>query len=74
MASESTNTSVMNKQDIISRIEGAAAKLRALGVNSIGLFGSFARGSETNESDVDLLVEFAAGAHTFDNYMDTIFF
>lgn len=28
------------------------------GVKSIGLFGSYSRGDQTSESDVDLLVEF----------------
>ena len=27
-------------------------------INKIGLFGSFARGEETNNSDIDLIVEF----------------
>jgi predicted nucleotidyltransferase len=34
----------------------------------IGVFGSFARGDETPESDVDILVELAEP--TFDHYMD----
>ena len=32
----------------------------------IGLFGSYARGEETPESDVDLLVRFEEGATLFD--------
>jgi predicted nucleotidyltransferase len=41
-----------------------------LGVRSLGLFGSFVRGEQTPSSDVDVLVEFADGMHTFDNFMD----
>jgi len=37
-------------------------------VKKIGLFGSFARGTPDDQSDVDLLVEFEAP--TFDHYMD----
>ena len=37
----------------------------------IGLFGSFARGDEGPESDVDIIVELAEP--TFDHYMDLKF-
>jgi predicted nucleotidyltransferase len=43
-------------------------------VKSIGVFGSFARGEETEGSDVDVLVEFYEGAKKFDNFMDLKFF
>lgn len=43
-------------------------------VKSIGIFGSFARGEETEGSDVDVLVEFFEGAKKFDNFMDLKFF
>lgn len=36
------------------------------GVNYLGLFGSFARGEETPESDVDLLVDFNETKSLFD--------
>jgi len=39
------------------------------GVKRIGIFGSYARGDETRTSDVDVLVEFAPGQATFDNFM-----
>lgn len=44
------------------------------GVSKIGIFGSFARGEETEGSDIDVLVEFKVGYKTFDNYMDLKFF
>ncbi|CBE69065.1 MAG: nucleotidyltransferase family protein [Candidatus Methylomirabilis oxygeniifera] len=37
----------------------------------IGVFGSFARGSQTPASDVDIIVELAEP--TFDHYMDLKF-
>jgi len=43
-------------------------------VKKIGVFGSFARGEEKAESDIDVLVEFEADYETFDNYMDLKFF
>ena len=41
-------------------------------VQRIGLFGSFARGSVLEESDVDILVELKQP--TFDHYMELKFF
>jgi len=35
-------------------------------VKEIGVFGSFARGEETEESDIDILVTFEEGATLFD--------
>ncbi|MGI6555114.1 MAG: nucleotidyltransferase family protein [Bacillota bacterium] len=36
----------------------------------MGLFGSFLRDEQTENSDIDILVEFRKGQKTFDNYMD----
>jgi predicted nucleotidyltransferase len=44
------------------------------GVEEIGIFGSFARGEERPDSDIDVLVVFAKGRKTFENYMDCRFF
>jgi predicted nucleotidyltransferase len=44
------------------------------GVNSLGVFGSYARGEAQEESDIDVLVEFEKGKKTFDNYMGLKFF
>jgi len=44
------------------------------GVAKIGIFGSFVRGEERPESDVDVLVTFRDDEETFDNYMDCKFY
>jgi len=67
------DVTVVNKEMIVRRILGAQAALASLGVRSIGLFGSYVRGQQTPDSDVDILVEFAVGQHTFDNFMDVSF-
>ena len=44
--------------DVVFRIRRAAPELRErFGVNRIGVFGSFARGEQTSDSDIDLIVE-----------------
>jgi len=35
-------------------------------VKEIGIFGSFARGEQSDQSDLDLLIEFEEGADLFD--------
>ena len=44
------------------------------GVKYLALFGSFARGEQTDNSDIDILVEFYKEKKTFDNYMDLKFY
>jgi uncharacterized protein len=64
---------VESKDEIVERIRAARSQLASLGVRSIGLFGSFARGEQTPSSDVDVLVEFEPTKHTFDNFMEVSF-
>lgn len=64
---------VQTKQDLIGRLRRHRDDLRRLGVQRIGLFGSFQRGESNPESDVDLLVEFASGEKSFDNFMAVSF-
>lgn len=54
--------------DPLTLLESHAQELRALGARKIGVFGSFARGEETAESDVDVYLEFAEGMKTYDNF------
>jgi predicted nucleotidyltransferase len=42
-------------------------RLIAAGVRRLGVFGSFARGSAGEQSDIDVLVTFFPKARTFDN-------
>jgi predicted nucleotidyltransferase len=49
-------------------IEAHAAELRSLGARRVGVFGSFARGEDTPESDVDVYLEFDAGMKSYDNF------
>ena len=43
-------------------------------VERLGLFGSFVRGEQDPQSDVDLLVRFRPQEKTFDNFMQLGFF
>jgi predicted nucleotidyltransferase len=62
------------KQDILNVLDKNRSHIRTLGVKRIGLFGSFVRGEQNADSDIDLLVEFEIGRKTFDNFMELSFF
>jgi len=49
-------------------IQTHLAELLALGARRIGVFGSFARGEERGDSDVDVYVEFNEAQRTYDNF------
>lgn len=63
----------MTRRSVILRIRRHRAHLMKLGVKSLSIFGSVARGEATAKSDVDILVEFK-GRATFDRFMDTKYF
>jgi uncharacterized protein len=62
------------KQDLLSAITSNREVIKGFGVSKIGLFGSFSKGTFTDKSDVDLLVEFIPELKTFDNFMELYFF
>jgi predicted nucleotidyltransferase len=65
---------VKTKQDILNVLEQNRTRLQSLGAKKIGLFGSFVRGEQRPDSDIDLLVEFEPGQKTFDNFIELSFF
>ena len=64
----------MTRDDIMHRIREHDDFLILHGIKRIGLFGSYARGEQREDSDIDLLVEFDEGKKSFDNFMDLSFF
>ncbi len=57
-------------QAVLDSLRAHEAELRALGVHSLALFGSVARGEATAGSDVDLVVRLGPGFSTggFDHF------
>ena len=64
---------VETRKDLIERLRRHRDDAGRLGVKRIGLSGSFQRDKPDAESDVDLLVEFASGEKSFDNFMALFF-
>lgn len=65
---------IETKNDILNALDQNRSRLSALGARRIGLFGSYSRGQQRPDSDIDLLVEFVPGRKTFDNFMELSFF
>ena len=64
---------IKTKQDVLRVLHQNRDRFKALGVSRIGLFGSFVRGEQHPDSDIDLLVEFETGQKTFDAFMELSF-
>jgi predicted nucleotidyltransferase len=65
---------VKDKDEVLRLLKTHRHELHKLGVKRCGLFGSFLRGQQNNQSDVDLLIEFAPEQKSFDNFMRLAFF
>ena len=65
---------LQGKQDVIDLLVKHQDELNEFGVIRLGLFGSFARNTPNQESDIDLVVEFKVSYKTFDNFMNLSFF
>jgi predicted nucleotidyltransferase len=61
---------MLTSTGIMKKLQGNRSRIKGYGVKKIGLFGSYVRGEEKKESDVDILVQFEKGKKNFDNYMD----
>ena len=58
----------LSTQEILRLLEQNARVIRRYGVRSLGLFGSGARGTTREDSDLDFVVEFET--KSFDAYVD----
>lgn len=65
---------MLNKQYIFNRLTQRKSDIKKFGVNKIGLFGSYVRGDQKEDSDIDILIEFEKEKKTFDNFMSLCFF
>lgn len=59
----------MTADNILSYLQSNTALLKRYKVKRIGLFGSYSKGQQSSQSDVDFLVEYLPGQKSFDNLM-----
>ena len=62
--------SKMDYKNIFNIIKENKEYLKSFGLIKIGIFGSYARGDNREDSDVDLILEFSKEKKNFHNYME----
>ncbi|MBA7542522.1 hypothetical protein ES705_34845 [subsurface metagenome] len=55
--------------NIINTLRIHKADIYRLGVQNIGLFGSYARGEQSHNSDIDILIDFDPEKENFETFM-----
>lgn len=65
---------VERKDQVFALLRQHHPQLRHFGVRRYGLFGSFVRSEQQDESDVDMLIEFDPQQKTFANYINLTFY
>lgn len=69
-----SNTEKFDGEKIIDMIEENREEIRSFGVEKLTLFGSYAKEEESEESDLDFLVEFEEGRGGFKDYIHLLQF
>jgi len=64
------NTDTINKNIVFKILKENKDKISNCGVKKIGLFGSYVRGDQKKESDIDFLVEFDKGEKSYRNFIE----
>jgi uncharacterized protein len=62
------------KEFILSSLKSKEQEISKYGIRAIGLFGSYARNEQSENSDIDILIDFYPDKETFDNYMAVCYF
>jgi uncharacterized protein len=57
------------KEYILRTIKSNKKDIFRLGIKEIGLFGSYIRDEQSENSDIDILIDFEPDKENFDNYM-----
>jgi uncharacterized protein len=58
-----------SKEFILNTIASKKDEISLFGIKAIGLFGSYARDEQSENSDIDILIDFEPDKESFDNYM-----
>ena len=62
------------KSDIFKFLNNNRELLNSYGVKNIGLFGSYVRNEQNQDSDIDILVEFDSGKLNYNNFINLAYY
>lgn len=57
------------KESILKALRSRKQEFTELGIKNVGLFGSYTRNEQGENSDIDVLIDFEPEAENFDNFM-----
>ncbi|MCY7411002.1 MAG: nucleotidyltransferase domain-containing protein [Chitinophagales bacterium] len=60
----------LNKQIIIGKLKQNKATIENFGVSKVGLFGSYVRNEQRDDSDIDILIQLQEDKSTLDNFLN----
>jgi uncharacterized protein len=60
---------MITRKYILSKLKSRKKEISRHGIKAIGLFGSYARNEHSDNSDIDILIDFETDQENFDNYM-----
>lgn len=60
----------LNKQIIIGQLRQNKASIENFGVSKVGLFGSYVRNEQREDSDIDILIQLQEDKSTLDNFLN----
>jgi predicted nucleotidyltransferase len=58
-----------SKEYILTTLKTHKSELSKFGIRSVGLFGSYLRNEQSDNSDIDILIDFEPDKENYDNYM-----
>ncbi len=61
-------TQTLSRDKILGHLETHRLDIQSFGVERLGLFGSFIKGEQNAESDIDFLVKYKTGHKNLKNY------
>ena len=64
---------MLTKEIIKQRIRQNKSQIKNLGINLIGLFGSYVRGEQHEKSDIDILIDFEKDKESFQNFLEVCY-
>lgn len=67
-------TRVQNKEKLLATISANRVLIKNYGVSALGVFGSFVRNEQSEQSDVDLLVDFSPEKETYRNFIGLAYY
>ena len=57
------------RENVLQNLKKIKSIIVNLGVDKVGLFGSYLRNEQTEKSDIDILIDFDPKKETFDNFL-----